>query len=389
MTEKPAEKQKTDAENRRITAKRGKTAKAILPFFIPMEGCPYQCVYCEQRVVSGSYSSPRREEIIAAVEKRGGEDPCEAAFYGGSFTLLPRKKQEYYLDALKPFLTRGTVEGIRISTHPKGINRDILDFLRHSGVKTIELGVQSFDDETLNITGRGYSAKEAFNACLLIKEAGFKLGIQLMIGLMGDNRIKALSSAFTARLAAADMIRIYPLLILKNTFMAKLWANDGFKAMELEEAVTLCAAVYGIFKHKHIPVIRMGLNPSLSLEENILAGPYHPSFGYLAACRLKKTQIENFLSLNPGLYPLIETARRELPLTIGYKRSAAIWLKEKYGTEKIRENPLLPPGALRFVNARYNSLLSPEETFLAAEEKALMKEIAGNRIMAASEEDAL
>ena len=66
----------------------------ILPFFIPMEGCPHKCVYCDQVAISGHTTSPRQEEIMAALAAFPADPQAEVAFYGGSFTCLPRSRQE-------------------------------------------------------------------------------------------------------------------------------------------------------------------------------------------------------------------------------------------------------------------------------------------------------
>lgn len=349
--------------------------KQILPFFIPMEGCKYRCIYCNQQAISGHLESPLKETIQKDLASWSEDSPCEAAFYGGSFSLLPREKQGYYLDAVAPFMDEGRVSSIRISTHPRGISRANLAFLKEKRVKTIELGIQSFDEHVLLESGRGYGGTYAFGACQAVKKGGFELGIQLMTGLPGDSPAKALLSAVTAIELAPAFVRLYPTVVMPDTPLAKLWAAGQYKPQSEESAVALCADIYSLFRQAGIPVIRMGLNPSENLADQVLDGPYHPAFGYLVMCRLKKAQIEYFRQSDFGSYEALAVPENGLPLVTGDKKSTRKWLMAQSGISRLREDSSLREGSLAFEDQGGRRKICREEDFLAAYTRDIRKNL--------------
>lgn len=266
----------------------------VIPIFIPHEGCPHACVFCNQQRISGRRSrnpvSPGEVgEIISEWLSRRAVrrvDEVQVAFYGGSFTGLPEGRQEELLGAVAPFMTRGQVQTIRISTRPDYIDPVVIDRLRRSGVRIVELGVQSLDPAVLTACNRGHSAGQAVRAIGQLREDNLRVGVQLMIGLPGES---LLSLRRTVRQIAAlrpDFVRIYPLLVLKGSVLAALYAHGRYRPLSLEHAVTQTAWMNNIFVRRGIRVVRMGLQPGPELEEALLAGPYHPAFGELVLSRL-------------------------------------------------------------------------------------------------------
>jgi len=358
----------------------------ILPFFIPMQGCTNHCVYCDQWAISGQQEGPTPNTITEAINNYSGEYIPQLAFYGGSFSALPKAQQAAYLEVGKVALEQGRISSIRISTHPDAIDEDKLDFLVSYGIKTIELGVQSFSVDVLKATGRSYSPEEAITACRLIKQAGMELGIQLMTGLPADDDTGALRSAEIACAEQADIIRIYPTLVLKNTPLAEDYAAGKYHPQTLEQAIELVAGMADIFQKADIPVIRMGLNPSPDLEAALIAGPYHPAFGHLVRCRMKRKQMESSLwdemekekrkkenlgthcallqervgaaiCRPDGQWPPLHKGNTEkvvlcfpacdMPLVIGHNGENRAWLTEKYGGRiELRVDDSLAKGEL-------------------------------------------
>ncbi|MDK9718757.1 MAG: radical SAM protein, partial [Trichlorobacter sp.] len=170
----------------------------IIPFFIPHAGCPHTCLFCNQHLISGvEQQIPSAEQIIETVQQwlvRSPDRAAEVAFYGGSFTLLSRKQQEQLLDAVQPLIEQQIIKNIRISTRPDALDEVILAFLADHKVATIEIGVQSLDDQVLLLSKRGHTAADSLAAIKRVKAAGFQVGAQLLPGLPGDTREKALDS---------------------------------------------------------------------------------------------------------------------------------------------------------------------------------------------------
>lgn len=265
-----------------------------IPIFVPHQGCPHRCLFCNQWVTGGAKKIPDREAVLRTVEKyRSSSEPgreIELAFFGGSFTAIDRGIQEELLAAALEQKRKGLIGGIRLSTRPDCISDAALDLLARFEVDTVELGAQSFHDEVLNAAGRGHSAGDTVVAAKMIKSRGMGLVIQLMPGLPLDSAEKSMSSARSAADLYPDAVRIYPTVVVECTGLEKLWRQGKYRPLSLEDAVSLCAGMYGVFSDKNIPVIRIGLHP-LAPEEarSVLAGPYHTAFGFMVKSRARRS----------------------------------------------------------------------------------------------------
>lgn len=259
----------------------------IVPFFISHQGCPHRCVFCDQTRIAGAAGElPDGETMrsrIAAYRDTAGGNPVEVAFFGGSFTALPRVDQERLLGLLQPLRQRGEVSGIRISTRPDAVDGENLAWLRDMGVDTVELGIQSMDDGVLERAGRGHSAAQVVTACRLVKDAGMILGAQLMPGLPGDTPATSLASLRRVLDLAPDFFRIYPTLVIAGTRLAELHRRGEYVPLSLAEAVSLCKQLLHAALVAGVPVVRIGLQPTAELESegSVVAGPYHPAFRQL------------------------------------------------------------------------------------------------------------
>ncbi len=266
----------------------------IVPVFIPHSGCPHQCVFCNQNAITGGrhrkltpadlpdivntflqYKGPRRKEV-------------QISFYGGTFLGLPTDSIQAFLTEAARFVAAGQVDSIRFSTRPDTIDHERLDLLKAFPVSTIELGVQSMDDGVLQRSGRGHSAQDTRTAVDLLKKGGYRIGLQLMTGLPGDTAETAMAGALQVAGLRPDFVRIYPAVVLNQSPLAQLYTSGRYIPLSLTRAVCQVRDLYLLFQRHRIPVIRMGLQPSSDLEDSaeVLAGPYHPAFGYLVFSRI-------------------------------------------------------------------------------------------------------
>ncbi len=266
----------------------------IIPIFITHQGCPHRCIFCNQHPITGYDRQGREitaaevEEIIAEWLQRPRKFPkaqTQVAFYGGSFTGLAKSRQKELLNAARPFLQSGAVELLRLSTRPDFVDNKTPVFLRRHGVKIVELGVQSMDERVLAASGRGHTAAQVVTAADILHAAGLTVGIQLMIGLPGETTTGLLESARRIAALQPAFVRIYPTLVIQGSGLARLYAEGGYKPLSILKAIGLAGLVKKIFDRQGIRIIRMGLQPSAALEKEVLAGPYHPSFGELVLSR--------------------------------------------------------------------------------------------------------
>lgn len=272
---------------------------ANVALFVPNNGCPHACSFCNQHTITGVEKQPEPADVRAAAEtalKSLGEKSkdAEIAFFGGSFTAIKRSYMVSLLEAAWPYVKDGRFAGIRISTRPDYIDDEILSILKHYGVTTIELGAQSMDDRVLALNGRGHTAEQVEKASGLIRAAGFSLGLQMMTGLMGDTDDGARATAEKLADLLPDCVRIYPTIALRGTVLGEACERGKYRPQTLEEAVELCAELLGFFESRGIPVIRLGLHASPELEQNRIGGPWHPAFRELCESRrlLRKMELE-------------------------------------------------------------------------------------------------
>ncbi len=258
----------------------------IIPIFIPFGGCDFKCVFCDQAGITGEGVLPDQAAVVATINeylstwKGGGES--EVAFYGGSFTGLSENDQRGYLEAVDNFIRDGRISSVRISTRPDYIDRDKVVFLKDNHVRTVELGVQSMDDEVLRLSGRGHSVESTREAFKVLKGFGMKVGAQVMPGLPGDTVETILMTMREVVRLEPDFVRIYPVLVMKDTPLYTMYESGNYEPWELSRMVSILREALAIFERASITVIKVGLHPTESLKENIVAGPFHPSIRQLA-----------------------------------------------------------------------------------------------------------
>lgn len=255
-----------------------------IPIFIPELACPFQCVFCNQRNISGMLSVPEpnaiKDIIESHLETMPLESDIEIAFFGGNFTGIQIQLQQEFLSVTEEYISSGRVKAIRLSTRPDYITKENLLLLKRYNVKTIELGAQSLDKDVLRLSGRGHKVEDIIRSSKMILDEGFSLGLQMMIGLPGDSLEKSLFTAKEIVELGADNTRIYPTLVIKDTKLAQLYESGKYSPLSLQEATDWSKQILKVFEEGNVKVIRMGLHPSEGLisGEAFLAGPFHISF---------------------------------------------------------------------------------------------------------------
>ena len=273
----------------------------IIPLFVPHEGCPHNCVFCNQSRITGERERVSREIAIKTIDEyletiNRNNSTVEVSFFGGTFTAIREENQKELLQVAKHYKDKGMIDKIRLSTRPDYINEYILDYLKEYGVDIIELGVQSLNEDVLKLSGRGHSKEDVENASRLIKNYGFTLGHQLMIGLPGDTLDRDIQSVKDSIEMKPDIARIYPALVIKDTPMEIMYKRGTFIPYTLDEAVEASKIVFEDYRSNNVKVIRIGLQPTenITLGKDIIAGPFHPAFRELVEASILK---ESLLSI--------------------------------------------------------------------------------------------
>lgn len=260
------------------------------------------------------------------------KDRCadaEIAFFGGSFTAIDREYMLSLLNATKPYIDK--FKGIRISTRPDCIDENILSVLKQYHVTSIELGAQSMDDMVLKANNRGHDSKSVEDASRLIKSMGFSLGLQMMTGLYMSNDEIDLYTAEKFISINPDTVRIYPTVVMNGTHLADLYEKKTYIPQTLSQAVSLCSKLITKFEENNIKVIRVGLHHSDSLDENRVAGPYHPAFRELCESEILLNKFFENLQIydyNGSDTIIVKVSPSSVSKFIGNKRSNIIRLEE-------------------------------------------------------------
>ncbi|MDE6154827.1 MAG: radical SAM protein, partial [Eubacterium sp.] len=307
--------------------------------FVPHQGCPCACSFCNQKTITGQEKLPDAEDVIRAVQtalNKKGYD-YEIAFFGGSFTAIDRDYMLTLLMAAHPYVKSGQVKGIRISTRPDCVDEAVLDILKKYGVTSIELGAQSMDDEVLAANRRGHTAQDVIRASKLIKAYGFELGLQMMTGLYKDTEQKAVSTAKKIIELAPDTVRIYPTVVLKGTYLAELYLKEEYSPLNADDSAELCAQLVPMFEKANIKIIRLGLHSSKDIKDNMLAGGFHDSFGELVKSRI---MVNKILALPPADYQVYVNPRSLSKLKGNNKSNIYLLIERGYNIKIITDNAL-------------------------------------------------
>lgn len=326
--------------------------ESIIPVFVPHLGCPNDCVFCNQRRISGSLSPARPEDVAAAIDRALSLTPPgtrrQLAFYGGSFTAIPDAEQEALLGAAQPYLERGDIASIRLSTRPDAIDGAVLARLRRYGVETVELGAQSMSDSVLALSGRGHTAADVEEASRAVKAAGFRLILQMMTGLPGSDDETDIGSARSIAALGPDGVRVYPTVIVRDTALFDLWRAGRYKEHTVEDAVRVCARIVPIFEAAGIPIIRMGLNPTEDLSGgDAVGGAYHPALGELVRARIMRGRAEALLEgTAPGADITLRVNPRLMSQLVGQHGANRAYLREKFALKRLK---ILPDAAVEGV----------------------------------------
>ena len=322
----------------------------IIPIFVPHLGCPNDCTFCNQKKISGQKKNISSKDVKDIIEYylsnfKEPERKIEVAFFGGSFTGIDKSIQEELLSAANDYITSGKIDSIRISTRPDYINKDILDLLKKYNVQTIELGVQSANNYILDKCRRGHSFEDVKKASKLIRKYKFKLGHQMMVGLPESTQKDEMETARKLIKLHPAMVRIYPVLVIKDTKLADDYLSGEYKPNTLEQAVETSAILLQMFKKNKIDVIRIGLqntdeicNPE-NENSQVVAGPYHPAFRQLVESRICYDEFSKKIRKLNNRVKVVKVLVNGNSINnfVGHKRENIKRIKELYDVDIIVE----------------------------------------------------
>lgn len=301
--------------------------RGTVAIFVPNAGCTHRCSFCDQSAITSVNTLPTAESVEEMLSGITGEG-FEIAFFGGSFTAVPRAYMLKLLSAAQPFLDGNKFTRIRISTRPDAIDDEVLEILKTYRVGVIELGAQSTDKEVLKANLRGHTAYDILRSAEKIKQAGFELGLQMMTGLYRSDAQKDLKTADDLLSLNPDCMRIYPTAVFANTLLETLWKRGEYAPQTVDEAVVTCVQIFEKALAKNVPIIRMGLHADFAPDTKPLAGAFHPAFGELVLGEYFFRNFRKTLEKKPPMRYNISIARGMRSAAAGQHRKNLLRLAQ-------------------------------------------------------------
>lgn len=309
--------------------------------FVPHRGCPHQCSFCNQKTISGESREITAQDVhcaVAVAKKNPNLKNAEIAFFGGSFTAIPKDYMLRLLTAAKEHIDGEVFSGIRISTRPDCIDEEICTILKENKVTAVELGAQSMSDKVLELNKRGHSSEDVVRACKLLKKFGFETGLQMMTGLYGSDKNESVDTAKKIIELNPHTVRIYPTVVLENTPLYSLYKSGEYKAQSVDEAADICAELLLMFYKANINVIRVGLHSGGGVDEGYAAGAFHPAFREICESKIYFNQILKQLKNVKKGSITIYVPTGAVSQAAGQKKSNSLKLKELGYICKIKES---------------------------------------------------
>lgn len=317
------------------------TPPLIIPIFLPFAGCRSRCLFCNQKATPDEVLSPFAvrpflEVSLRTLPPHRSHREKQVAFYGGSFTAMEKEDQISYLREVQPFLSSGLIESVRISTRPDRLDEETLARLKALGVKTVEIGVQTMVDEVLLRSHRGHRAEDTCMATAHLKQEGFEVGHQLMIGLPGDTFARFQETLDRIIDLGPDFVRIHPTLVLRRSPLETLWRDGIYAPLSLEETIQWLKSGLLKLERSSIRIARLGLQPTGDLQRDTLAGPFHPALHHLVDSAIFFDMARHLLQNNPkGFRALFLCHPGDVSNLRGQRNENLLKLRETFGLEEI------------------------------------------------------
>ncbi|ETR71452.1 MAG: radical SAM domain-containing protein [Candidatus Magnetoglobus multicellularis str. Araruama] len=314
----------------------------IIPIFLPQAGCPHRCVFCNQYAITNVSTQQIHPNHLSGIVDQflkynhHQNANVQISFYGGNFLGLPENQILQLLETAQTYIHSQKIQSIRFSTRPDTIKKNRLQLLKNYAIKTIELGVQSMNDQILALSRRGHSSDDTRLASMILKDYGYQVGHQLMPGLPGDTD-KTFDNTIEEVIALKpDFVRLYPTLVLKGSLLAKWYLANRYTPLTLNRAVSLVKNCLKQFQNNQIPVIRMGIQPQDQLERYILAGPYHPAFGHLVYSEILLDSVTETIKQTCSNQIIIVVNPRQVSKLKGINQNNVMQLTHRFPQKNIR-----------------------------------------------------
>ncbi|MDD5008958.1 MAG: radical SAM protein [Syntrophorhabdaceae bacterium] len=318
----------------------------IVPVFLTHLGCHDRCIYCNQGYITAQNDTDVRRLVERSLQQKEGT--YEVGLFGGNiFGLSPDylKRLFGYFDDYREKITN-----FRISTKPAPLNEELINILMEQRVTVIELGIPSFNNNILGRLNRKHTVEDLLLAFYTLKDKGFQVALQFMVGLPGETFDDIREAVASIARLKPHYIRIYPLAVLKETPLCDLYEERKFIPIEFNEVLERALYIYLNALQHDIKVVKMGLTDNEILKERIVAGYYHPAFGYLVKSygfyRAIQAAVERE-SMKGKVTVILN--KRDIPHLLGHRRDNMKGFEEQ-GLRVSWETADMPVGTFKLIS---------------------------------------
>jgi radical SAM protein (TIGR01212 family) len=201
------------------------------------------CTFCDNRSFSPSRRLPRQdllsqiEEGIKRLKRRYDCDHFQAYFQPATNTYapVPRLRAAY-----ERVLQDSRIVGLAIGTRPDCVPDPVLDLLEELARRTyvsVEYGVQTIHNRSLDWMNRGHHYEVFPDAVARSRGRGFELCAHIILGLPGETREDMLATAREMARQRVDSIKLHNLYAVQDTPLADQVARGEVRLMERDEYV--------------------------------------------------------------------------------------------------------------------------------------------------------
>lgn len=230
--------------------------------------CPGKCIFCPtepkmpksylsnepamMRAILNDFDAFRQvTNRLKGLERTGHPtDKIEIIVAGGTFSYYPKGYQTSFVKQVysalnkdeKPTSLKEAIRknesakhrcvGLSLETRPDWINIEEIKRMRKLGATKVEIGIQTLDDEILELNKRGHTVKQIRDAMKLLKDAGFKINAHMMPNLYGSTKKKDLEvfkMLFSDSDFRPDWLKIYPCVVTPYSKLEKLFKDGKHK----------------------------------------------------------------------------------------------------------------------------------------------------------------
>ncbi|MCR4962858.1 MAG: TIGR01212 family radical SAM protein [Firmicutes bacterium] len=204
------------------------------------------CLFCRQG--SGYFTAaplPLAEQLrreTARLQKAGGQKQKTVAYfqaYTNTFAPLEQLRRLY-----EEALAQPGIEGLAIATRPDALPPEVIEYLAALNRRvwlSVELGLQTADDDTARAMGRGYDRACFTEAYQRLRRQGIRVCVHLICGLPGEDLAAMEESARWLGQWRPPAVKIHSLHVLADTPLADWYRRGLYRPLTLEEYVTAAA----------------------------------------------------------------------------------------------------------------------------------------------------